>query len=153
MFQRNHLLDFENFLKNCPTERPANRCISRPAGREQLADCGSSSVITFWTLSKFQTISKSVVGRNRPIGVSIDRQVENDSPMGVSLDGPVEKDPQTRVSLVALSRKPSADEGFPTLMTSWTFKIFQSPQWKETHPLRSLDWQVENDSPIADLPA
>ena len=79
MFQRNHLLDFENFLKKCPTERPADRGISRPAGREQLADCGSSSVITFWTLSKFQNISKSAVegkscsrpaGRERPMRVS-----------------------------------------------------------------------------------
>ena len=134
MFQRNHLLDFENFLKKCPTERPADRGISRPAGREQVADCGSSSVITFWTLSKFQNISKSVVGRDPPIGVSLHRQLENDSPMGVSLDRRVEKDPQTRVSLLALSREPSADEGFHTVMTSWTLNIFQSPQWEETRP-------------------
>ena len=73
--------------------------------------------------------------------------------MGVSLDRRVEKDPQTRVSLLALSREPSADEGFPTVMTSWTLNIFQSPQWEETRPGRSLDRQVENDSPIADLPA
>ena len=53
IFQRNHLLDFENFLKKCPTERPADRGISRPAGRERLADCGSSSVITSWTLKIF----------------------------------------------------------------------------------------------------
>ena len=65
MFQRNHLLDFENFLKKCPTGKdPPIEGISRPAGREQLADCGSSSVITFWTLSKFQNISKSAVGRD-----------------------------------------------------------------------------------------
>ena len=55
--------------------------VSRPAGRERLADCGSSSVITFWTLSKFQTISKSVVGKDPPIGVSLDQQVKNDSPI------------------------------------------------------------------------
>ena len=35
------------FLKKCGTERPADRGISRPVGREQLADCESSSVITF----------------------------------------------------------------------------------------------------------
>ena len=134
MFRRNHRLDFENFLKKCPTKRPADRGISRPAGREQLADCGSSSVITFWTLSKFQTISKSVLGRDPVIGVSLDRQLENDPPMGVSLDRRVEKDPQTRVSLLALSREPSAAEGIPTVMTSWTLKIFQSPQWEEVRP-------------------
>ena len=108
--------------------------VSRLAGRERLADCGSSSVITFWTLSKFQIISKSVVERDAPIEVSLDQQVENDSPMGVSLDRQVEKDTRTRVSLVALSREPSVDEGFPTLMTSWTLNIFQSPQWEETRP-------------------
>ena len=70
MFQRNHIFDFENFLKKCPTERPADRGISRPAGREQLADCGSSSVISFWTLSKFQNTSKYAVGRDAPIKVS-----------------------------------------------------------------------------------
>ena len=70
IFQRKHLLDFKNFLKKCPTERPADRGIFRPAGREQLADFGSSSVITFWTLSKFQKISKSAVGRDAPMKVS-----------------------------------------------------------------------------------
>ena len=108
--------------------------VSLLAGRERLADCGSSSVITFWTLSKFQNILKSVVGRDPPIGVSLDRQLENDSPMGVSLDRRVEKDPQTRVSLLAVSREASADEGFPTVMTSWILNIFQSPQWEETRP-------------------
>ena len=42
--------------------------VSRLAGPERLADCGSSSVITFWTLPKFQNISRSVVGRDSAIG-------------------------------------------------------------------------------------
>ena len=70
MLQRNDLLDFENFLKKCPTKRPADQGISQPAGREKLADCGSSSVITFWTLPKFQNMSKSAVGRDAPMKVS-----------------------------------------------------------------------------------
>ena len=79
MFQRNHLLDFENFLKKCPTERPADRGISRPAGREQLADCGSSSVITFWTLSK---------GDSKSASASSDLPVGRDAHHGSSMLGP-----------------------------------------------------------------
>ena len=42
------------FWKKCPpTERPADRGISRPAGRERLADRRFSGVITFWTLKIF----------------------------------------------------------------------------------------------------
>ena len=115
IFQRNHVLDFENFLKKCPKRR--NRLdrqvenirrlrifqrnhlldfvfqnisksavgrdakVSRLAGRERLADCGSSSVITFWTLSKFQNISESVVGRDSPIGVFSLCSVQTDMPI------------------------------------------------------------------------
>ena len=143
IFQRNHLLDFENFLKKVSDSKTpgvgifyCNRLLreevtlrwkkrpveglSRPAGRRRCADSGFPAVITSETLSNLQNISKSVVERDPPIGVSLDRRVE--------------KDPRTTVSLVALSREPSADEGFPTVMTSWTLNIFQSPQYEETRP-------------------
>ena len=72
IFQRNHLLDFvkiSKYFKVRSGKRRANEGLST-AGRERLADCGSSSVITFWTLSKFQNISKSAVGRDAPMKVS-----------------------------------------------------------------------------------
>ena len=55
--------------------------VSRLAGRERLADCGSSSVIMFWTLSKFQNISRSVVGIDLPIGVLSLCSVKTDLPI------------------------------------------------------------------------
>ena len=127
--------------------------VSRLPGRERLADCGFFSLITFWTLSKFQTISKSVVERDPPIEVSLDQQVENDSPMGVSLDRQVEKDPRTRVSFGrAESRTIRGLRDFhrDDLLD---FEHFSKSAVGRDAPMRSLDWQVENDSPIADLPA
>ena len=67
IFQRNHLLDFvkiSKYFKVRSGKRRTHEGLST-GSREQLADCGSSSVITFWTLSKFQNISKSKVGRDR----------------------------------------------------------------------------------------
>ena len=164
MFQRNDLLDFENFLKKCPTERPADRGISRPAGREHFADCGTSSVITFWTLSKFQNISKSAVGResasrSRPASREtfmsslptadfgnfdkVQKVITLEDPhRRVVLDLPVENDRR--------SAGLSSGHFFKKFSKS---KRFQSPQWEETPHEGLLDWQVENDSPIADLPA
>ena len=128
MFQRNHLLDFENFLKKCPTERPADRGISRPAGREQLAHCGSSSVITFWTLSKFQNISKSAVGRDAPMKVS-------------RLAG----------------RERLADCGSSSVITFWTlskFEIISRSVVGRDSPIGVLSLcSVQTDLPIADVPA
>ena len=128
MFQRNHLLDFENFLKKCPTERPADRGISRPAGREQLADCGSCSVITFWTLSKFQNISKSAVGRDAPMKV-------------FRLAG----------------RERLADCGSSSVITFWTLSKFlnisRSVVGRDS-PIGVLFLcSVQTDLPIADVPA
>ena len=96
IFQRNHLLDFENFYFKVSDQWEETRRskVSRPAGREQLADCGSSSVITFWTLSKFQNISESVVGRHSPIVVLSLCSVQTDN------------------------------RGCSSVMTFWTFKIF-----------------------------
>ena len=128
MFQHNHLLDFENFLKKCPTERPADRSISRPAGREQLADCGSSSVITFWTLSKFQNILKSTEGRNAPIKVS-------------RLAG----------------RERLADCGSSSVITFWTLSKCQNISRSlvgRDSPIGILSLcSVQTDLPIADVPA
>ena len=76
IFQRNHLLDFVKISKYFKVRSGKRRPmkVSRLAGRERLADCGSSSVITFWTLSKFQNISPAgrvcaslPVGRDAPI--------------------------------------------------------------------------------------
>ena len=46
---------FENFLKKCPTERPTDRGISRPAGREILADCvfQRNHLLDFVKISKY----------------------------------------------------------------------------------------------------
>ena len=110
-------------MKKCPTERPADRGISRPAGREQLADCGSSSVITFWTLSKFQNISKSAVRRDAPMKVS-------------RLAGP----------------ERLADCGSSSVITFWTLSKFQtiskSVVGRDSPIGVSLERQLENDSPI-----
>ena len=166
MFQRNHLLDFENFLKKCPTERPADRGISRPAGREQLADCGSSSIITFWTLSKFQNISKSAVGRDAPMKVSRLAGRERLADCGSSkvitfwtlskfqkyFKVRSWKRFAHRVVVPMLGPNGSADRQFSSVITFWTLKFFLKSVGPKDPPIAVfLDRQVENNSPIADL--
>ena len=168
MFQRNHLLDFENFLKKCPTKRPADRGISRPARREPTADCGSSSVITFWTLSKFQNISKSAVGRDAPMKVSRLAGRERLADCGSSSvitfwtlskfqnisRSVVGRDAPMKVSRLA-GRERLADCGSSSVITFWTLSKFQnisrSVVGRDPAIGVFLDRQLENDSPMGSL--
>ena len=116
------------FGKKCPTERPADRGISRPAGREWLAD---------WGISRPAGRERSADRRFSRVITSLGRKWRYLGRKG-----------RSRVFYPALGREPSADEGFAGGITSWTLKtISKSALGRDPPTGVSLDRRVENDSP------
>ena len=162
------------FGKKCPTERAADRGISRPAGRERLADRRFSAVITFWTLKIFgkkcPTERAADGGISRPAGrerladrgfFPSDRR-EHSPGLGIFYRDRLFREEVTLQwkkrpveGLFGRARSRSiCGRGICRWDHLLDFENISKSVVKRDPPMGvSLDRRVENDSPMADLPA